>query len=175
MSAFSIMDFRGKMNAHSLARSNRFEAIIIPPNPLSSFGREISIMVESIVFPSMSISAKAFKTHGPNHQLPIGSDYGGDGIPITFWLDGRMDNKRFFDAWLELIVGGTDYLVKYQQEYTTSIYINQLNEMNEPVYGIELIDAFPRSFSQIQLDNNAVNQVSRLNSIISFRRWKELR
>lgn len=173
MSAFSIIDFRGKMAAHSLARANRFEVIIIPPNPLSYFGREISIMAESVVFPSMSISAKAFKTHGPNHQLPVGSDYSGDGIPISFWMDGRMENKRFFDSWLELIVRGNDYLINYQKDYTTSIYISQLNEMNQVIYTIELIDAFPRSFSPIQLDNNASNQIERLNSIISFRRWRE--
>ena len=173
--AFSVMDFRGKMAAHSLARSNRFEVIIVPPTPLSGYGREVSIMAESVTMPGMSITSKPFKTWGPNHQLPVGSDYGGDGININFYIDGRMELKRFFDTWMEMIVTGNDYMVKYQQEYSTSIYIYHLDEMEVPTYAIELIDAFPKSMAPIHFDSNATNQFARLNTTMAFRRWKEHR
>ena len=155
----------------SLARTNRFEVILVPPTVMSNYGREISIMVDTIGFPNMSISAKAFKTWGPNHQMPVGSEYGGEGIAITFLLDGKMDNKRFIEDWMELAVRPNDYLLRYQREYTSSVMISQLNDRNLPIYTVELIDAFPRSMSLVSLDNNAQSQVSRLNVMLAFRRW----
>lgn len=174
MASFSIADFHGKMAAHSLARSNRFEVIIIPPDPLSRFGREISILAESVVMPGTTITTKPFKTWGPNHQMPVGSDYGGDGININFLVDGRMAVRQFFEIWTEMAVRGDDYLVKYQQDYTTSIIISHLNEQELATYSVELFDAFPKSMAPIQLDSNATNQFVRLNTTIAFRRWKQI-
>ena len=68
--------------------------------------RRVSLLCESANFPPLNINTKAQRIYGPAYQRPVGSDYGGDGISLTFHVDRQMLVKRLFDAWMETIVSG---------------------------------------------------------------------
>ena len=171
MSTFSIHDFTGKIKTSSLAKTNRFEVVITPPIVLSHYGRDVSLLVENIVLPPLQVGVKPFKIWGPNHQRPISIEYGGDTLPVTFYIDGRMESKKFIDDWVHLVIESGDYSVRYKKDYATTLKIYQLNEVNDPVYTVEVQDAFPRNVSMINLDNSAVSQFLRLNVNFAFRKW----
>lgn len=174
-SSFQLENFLSEIRQGSLARVNRFEVIINAPlNTGQSINdaKKISLLCEVANFPPLSLTVKPFKIFGPSYQRPITSEYGGDGMSMTFHVDRDMAVKRFFDDWLEYIVNRNSFTVAYQSDYITEILVRQLDEQNNVTYEIELLEAFPRSITLMDLNNSAQNQTHRLNVIFAYRYWR---
>jgi hypothetical protein len=122
--------------------------------------------------PLLNIFAKPFKIFGPTYQRPITSEYGGEGIPITFHIDRNLRIKRFFDDWMHSIVDPDTFEVSFQEEYATSIFIAQLDEQDNVTYEVELLEAFPRNLNLMDLNQASSNQTHRLNVLFAYRYWK---
>ena len=175
MANYSLERFRSEiLDGAGLARSNRFEVIIAPPRGLSDRGSEselASLYVEQASVPLLNIFAKPFKIFGPTYQRPITSEYGGEGMPITFHVDRNMRIRRFFEDWMHLIVDPVRFTVGYQEDYISDIFIRQLDEQNNITNEIKLIEAFPRNINLMDLNNNSSNQTHRLNVLFAYRYW----
>jgi len=175
IAAFRVQDFISEVKTKGLARVNRFEVIITPPQFITTnylqFNK-ISLFCEVSNFPPINLSVKPFKIFGPSYQRPITSEYGGDGISMTFHVDREMKIKKFFDDWIETVVNRDSFTVAYQNEYITKISIRQLDEANNVNYEIELQEAFPRSITLMDLNQSAQNQTHRVNVIFAYRYWK---
>ena len=161
-----------------LSRTNRFEVIIAAPTGLPQIRRNsedlVSLYVDSASFPTFNLAINAFKIFGPAYQRPITSDYGGEGMPITFNVDREMKIKSFFDDWCHLVVDPVTFTVGYPKEYASTINIRQLDEQNNINYELELIEAFPRSLSTMELSNSSQNQTHRLTVTFAYRYWKNV-
>ena len=118
-----------------------------------------------------NINVKPYRIYGTPYQRPIVSDYGGDGLPMTFHLDRAMSVKRFFEDWGRFIINRDTFNVAYQDQYAVDIEIYQLDEQNRRTYGVRIIDAFPRSQNQIELNMGAQNQTHRMIVLFSYRKW----
>jgi hypothetical protein len=175
VAAFRLQDFIAEVKTKGLARVNRFEVIITPPTGVNvnylEFSK-ISLFCEVSNFPPINLSVKPFKIFGPSYQRPITSEYGGDGISMTFHVDREMKVKKYFDDWIETVVNRNNFTVAYQNEYVTKISIRQLDEANNVNYEIELLEAFPRSITLMDLNQTAQNQTHRLNVIFAYRYWR---
>lgn len=175
IAAFRLSDFISEVKTKGLARVNRFEVIINPPpNIATSYlnFNKVSLMCEISNFPPLNLSVKPFKIFGPSYQRPITSEYGGDGMSMTFHVDKDMRVKRFFDDWMETVVNRNNFTVAYQRDYVTSISIRQLDEAENVTYEIDLLEAFPRSMTLMDLNQSAQNQTHRLNIIFAYRYWR---
>lgn len=173
--SFSLNNFITEVKTKGLARVNRFEVLITPPNVIGyslEDASKISLLCEISNFPPLNLSVKPFKIFGPSYQRPITSEYGGDGISMTFHVDREMKVKRFFDDWAEGIVRRQDFTVNYQFDYATTINIRQLDEQDNVTYEIELLEAFPRSLTLMDLNQSAQSQTHRLNVIFAYRYWR---
>ena len=175
MANYSLERFRSEiLDGAGLARNNRFEVIIAPPRGLSDRGSEselASLYVEQASVPLLNIFAKPFKIFGPTYQRPITSEYGGEGMPITFHVDRDMRIRRFFEDWMHLIVDPVRFTVGYQEDYISDIFIRQLDEQNNITNEIKLVEAFPRNINLMDLNNNSSNQTHRLNVLFAYRYW----
>lgn len=193
-SHFSLSNFQSSVSTSALARTNRFEVIITPPklNQKKDISELSSLFVEVSNLPPLNINVKPYKIYGPNHQRPVGSDYGGDGLSMTFHLDSNMSIKRYFDDWMEGIVLRDTYNVNYQTNYVTTILLKQLrptsgpasingatnnavgnqNDKDDVMYEIELLEAFPRSMNLVEFNNSAQNQTQRLTVVFAYRHWR---
>jgi hypothetical protein len=174
MSTFNIEDFKSQINKTGLSKTNRFEVQIVPPPALSeklSSAKLVSLFCEITSLPGMSITTKGQRIYGAAYPRPISSDFGGEAISMTFYVDRKFDVKDFFDAWMFSIVNPNSFNVKYQKEYVTAIKITQLNEKDEDQYSIFLEDAFPRSMNMMDLNMSSTNQVHKLTVNFSYRRW----
>lgn len=175
MANYSLDRFRSEvLGSSGLARNNRFEIIITAPEGLSG-SRDVadlaSLYVEQANIPLLNIFSKPFKIFGPTYQRPITSEYGGEGIPITFHVDREMKIRRFFEDWMHLIVDPRRFTVSYQEKYISNIIIRQLDEQDNITNEIKLIEAFPRNLNLMDLSNNASNQTHRLNVLFAYRYW----
>ena len=174
MSNFSISNFISEVNSRGLARPSRFEVFILPPpglGALTGSGRFVSLMCESASLPAMSVSTKPFRIYGASYQRPVSSEFNGDGITLSFYIDNQMEVKSFFDAWMFKVVNPNSFNVSYQQEYVSQIKIAQLDEQNTESYSVYLEDAFPRAVNMLDLNMGATNQVHKLNVTFAYRRW----
>lgn len=174
MSNFSISNFISEVNTRGLARPSRFEVFILPPPGLGSLttsSKFISLMCESASLPAMTVSTKPYRIYGASYQRPISSDFNGDGITLSFYVDNLMEVKSFFDAWMFKVVNPNSFNVSYQKDYISQIKISQLNEKNAESYSVYLEDAFPRAINLLDLNMGATNQVHKLNITFAYRRW----
>ena len=138
---------------------------------LTGSGRLVSLLCESASLPAMSISTKPYRIYGPSYQRPVSSEFNGDGITLSFYIDNQMEVKSFFDAWMFKVVNPNSFNVSYQREYVSQIKISQLDEKNNENYSIYLEDAFPRAVNMLDLNMGSTNQVHKLNVTFAYRRW----
>jgi len=174
MSTFNIENFKSQINVSGLSKTNRFEVQIVPPSALSNklaAARVVSLFCDISSLPGMSITTKGQRIYGPAYQRPVSSEFGGEAISMTFYVDNKFDVKDFFDSWMFSIVNPNSFNVMYQQEYVTPIKITQLNENDEDQYSIFLEDAFPRSMNMMDMNMSSTNQVHKLTVNFSYRRW----
>ena len=107
MSNFNIDNFRTEISKSGIAKSNRFEVEILPPASLQQFTSEsklVNLYCEITNLPGMSITTKGLKLYGPAYQRPVSSEFNGEAINMTFYLDEKMNVKAFFDAWMFKVV-----------------------------------------------------------------------
>lgn len=173
---FNIDNFVSEVSTRGLARPNRFEVTFPLPNGLNNSSqvadsRIVSLFCESANLPSKTIGVKQQKIYGPNYQRPFSSEYGGEGITMTFLVDRAMDIKGFFDAWTNIIIDPFQYFVHYPDNYTVPITISQLDEGENRTYTVTLEDAFPRSVALMELNQSSQNSVHKLNVTFAYRRW----
>lgn len=176
--SFSLDQFRSEvLDGFGLARTNRFEVDIQPPRALAanygSISQVVSIYTEQAALPLLNIFTKSFKIFGPAYQRPIFSEYGGEGLPITFHVDRNMQVRKFFEEWMHKVVDPVTFTVGYQEDYITTVNIRQLDEENNVTYEVELLEAFPKNMNLIDLNNTATNQTHRLNVTFGYRYWRQ--
>jgi hypothetical protein len=73
-------------------------------------------------------------------------------MDLTFIVDDDMQQKIFFDAWLNYINPLYNYNIRYKSDYTTAITVNQYDVENKLSYSVNLYDAYPISINQMDLD-----------------------
>lgn len=177
-SEFTLNNFKREVLGKSgLSRTNRFEVSINNPPGLAGINgtsRLASLYVEQASIPQLNINTKSFRIFGPSYQRPISSDYGGDGLPITFHVDQSMSIRKFFEDWMHQIVNPKTFTVGYQTDYATTINIRQLSDKNEIVHDVQLLQAFPRSMNIMELNNAASNQTHRLTVLFAYRNWVDV-
>ena len=174
MANFNLNNFITTISRKGLSRSNRFEIEITPPYSLRDFtddGRLVNLYCDITNLPGMSVTTKGLKLYGPAYQRPVSSEFNGEAINMTFYLDRDMRIKSFFDAWMFQTVDPNSFNVSYAENYTSTIKISQLNENDKETYSVYLEDAFPRAMSLVDLSAAAVNQAGRLNMTFAYRRW----
>lgn len=172
MAHFNLNNFKATVLGQGLAKPTRFEVIISPPPGLSSSTAEkVSLLCEQASLPMLNLNVKPYRVFGPSYQRPVTSEYGGEGIPLTFHVDRKMMVKEFFDNWIQLIVNRDNYTVSYQDNYASVVDIYQLDEANNYTYHIQLLEAFPRSMNLMELNHSSQSQTHRLTVLFVYRKW----
>lgn len=170
----NLDNFIAKVTTTDLARNNKFEVLITPPRALESQldnSKLVTLYCESSSLPQQTILTKFPRISGPGYPRPITSDFGGGGLPMSFYIDQQMDVKGFFDAWMFSIVNPRSFFVSYQENYISQIEVRQLDNQFNVVYSIILQDAFPQSVNLLDLNMANQNQTHKLLVNFAFRKW----
>jgi hypothetical protein len=170
--AGSISDFLASFST-DLARSNRFDVNI--PIPLAllfdvSTARTLSLRCESAQLPGRTLETTT-KKHGsaPVEKFPYHSNY--SEVTLEFLVSGDMNEKIFFDAWMELINPTTDFNMQYKNNYAVDISINQYDLQNKITYSANLIEAFPIEVNQLDL-NWSNDSFHKLSVVFAYKQWQ---
>jgi hypothetical protein len=174
--SFTLNNFLAEVRQSGLARPTRFEILIQPPTALTG-AQQVSLLADATFLPGRRVITGRQQLFGPPEYFPVGVDYGGDNLSITFLVDREMNTKLFFDGWLDTISTPTQsqnpawFTTNYRSNYIGSIVINQLDESDTVVYSVTVYDAFPIAVNPMQVDNNLTNTVHKLNVTFNYRYW----
>jgi hypothetical protein len=169
----SINDFKNSFKG-DLARTNRFDVEIPVPLTLIPYvksARNLTYRCETANLPGRTFATMEQKTYGPVEKYPYLSTY--NDIDLTFIVDDDMQEKVFFDAWLNYINPTYNYNMRYKENYATTLTINQYGVANDKTYTVSLFDAYPISVNQLDLDWNGDGH-HKLTITFAYTYWKNL-
>lgn len=149
----SLNEFKSSFTT-DLAKANRFDVSIPVPLvliPYRGVARTLSLRCESTTLPSRTFSTLEQKFgSNPVEKYPYMSNY--NDVEMTFIVSGNMEEKIFFDAWMEYINPTYKYDFRYKSDYISTLKINQYDERNNLTYSVNLIDAYPIAVNQLDLN-----------------------
>jgi hypothetical protein len=169
--AGSIAEFKASFRTE-LARPNKFDVFIPVPFGLAPYltvSRELNYRCESTDLPGRAIATTTQKIYGPEEKFPYQTTY--NDINLTFICTDRMEEKNFFDAWLEYINPSVTHNFKYKEKYAVNVRINQYDVRNRVSYSVDLIEAFPIGINEMALDWSA-DGYHKLTVTFAYTKWK---
>jgi hypothetical protein len=183
--AFNVNEFRNHFGKYEdFAKTDKFEVWIAVPNALSNssiFGvRELIFQCEAAELPGKNINMIEYRHYAFTNRIPHFINYGE--MSLTFYCNGKLEEKKFFDAWFESMIPTNSGLVNYQsneegsQNYSTRINIRQYSQVSDDqgqpklIYECALIDAIPTSISPLSL-NWGEDSVHRLQVSFAYKKW----
>ncbi|MFZ4414239.1 MAG: hypothetical protein ACOYOV_14245 [Bacteroidales bacterium] len=169
--AGNINEFKSSFKT-DLARPARFDVLIPIPVALASYittARNLSMRCEAVDMPGRSFET-AIKKIGsaPVEKFPYHTTY--NESTFTFIISDDMNEKIFFDAWMDLINPSTDYNFQYKANYATDISINQYDVTNSLTYSAVLREAFPLTINQLDMDWSA-DGFHKLSVVFAYKQW----
>ena len=170
--AGSINDFKSSFT-NDLARPSRFDVTIPVPIvllPFRNVGKQLSLRCETAQLPSRTF-ATAEQRFGSNpiEKYPYQPQY--NDLDLTFLVSDDMSEKVFFDSWLELINPSLTFNFKYKNDYAVNMQVNQYDVTNNKSYSINLIDAYPISVNQLDLDWSNT-EYHKLTVVFAYTYWQ---
>jgi len=167
-----ISDFAASFKT-DLARPSRFDVQIPVPVSLIQYrgtSRNLSFRCETAQLPSRTL-ATAEQKYGSNpvEKFPYQSNY--NELDLTFIVSDDMSEKLFFDAWLDYINPTYSYNFKYKSNYISTLQVNQYGVDGKKTYSINVVDAYPISVNQLDLDWSATEH-HKLTVVFAYTYWQ---
>jgi hypothetical protein len=156
-----------------LARPARFDVQIPVPLKLIMYrnlGERLSFRCENAELPSRTFATTERKIYGPTEKHPYLTTY--NESTFTFMVSDDMMEKKFFDAWMNLINPKSTFNLAYKMDYATPITVNQYDVSGKKSYSITMIDAFPISVNQLDLDWSNESSHHKLSVTFAYHTWE---
>ena len=169
--AGNINDFKASFTK-DVARTNRFDVEIPVPLtliPYVSSARSLIYRCETAQFPGRTFATTEQKTYGPIEKFPYLNTY--NDLDLTFIVDDDMSQKVFFDAWMSYINPLYNNNYRYKGDYATTLVVNQYDVSGEKTYSINLVEAFPISMNQMDL-NWGDDSYHKLSVTFAYTYWQ---
>ena len=173
-------------NNGGFAKPSRYEIIITPPPGVLLAGfdtsstandpdiiRRTSLACESISFPGRNIDTTTdTNIYGPSREIASGFSFAE--VSATFRCSKYMREKRYFESWQRLSYDTVTWSMQYYEDYIGAVQIFQLDEEDNRVYGVELVEAFPKTIGAQTLDYSSTGEIHKLPVTFSYRWWKNI-
>ena len=135
--------------------------------------RSTSLRCEAISFPGRNLDTTPdTNIYGPTREIVDGYSYAP--INATFQCASDMREKTYFETWQRLAYNPQTWSMGYYHDYVGTVQIYQLDENNKRRYGVELVEAFPKTIAEQALSYDATNQINKVSITFSYRYWKNL-
>jgi len=157
-----------------LAKPSRFEVVISLPTEVAGQDTPSKILMltcENANLPGRTFATMEQKNYGPVQKYPYLSTY--TDMDLTFIVTGNMVAKYVFERWMQYINNSDKFDFEYKKNYATEITIRQYDNSNILTYALKLINAFPVSINQMDLDSSS-DTYHKLNVTFVYDYWEQL-
>lgn len=165
--AFNVLEMKNRLLQFGVARPNRY--IVYLTSPFGTNIEEISLRCEATTLPGKSIATTTHTIYGASREKPYNQIF--ETQEMTFICSEGMNEKKFFDAWLSLIIDPTSGYIGYHDDYATDIEIYQMGTDGYASYGVKLHEAFPKVISPLTLGYAENDTYHKLTISFSYLYW----
>jgi len=180
MSKFSTDTLRARLNAENgPAHTNRWE-VDLPqisgstPGGGSVDGGDNKALAELCT--AVRIPGKTLVTLDRQlglEPIKVASGYSFDAFSMTFYLTQTYSARKYFQAWMDLCVNPQPpYTAGFYKDYVKDVTVRQLDKLGSPIYGAKLINAYPLSINEIELNNQAMGSIGELTVTLQYSDYK---
>ena len=140
----------------------------------NSDGRRVRAFCNAINMPDREIVMKEVKHNGPARNIAY--DFKSGDITATFFADKFLRERTYFELWQKSAINTRSFNYNYYKDYVSNLNIFQLGqyasrqERDDVTYGVQLIDAFPKTISAVDYSAQA-NEVQTFSVTFGFRYW----
>ena len=183
---FNINEFKTNLAVNGgLLKSNRFAVMISKPNILPASYTDLKSLqfyADTASVPGIALQSAEIRRDGVGNleKTPWGAAF--TDINISFMIDQKTKIWNFFQVWMNAIYDfnmdsqgrpRTYFEMEYKDNYSTYVSIDVYNEIDRgqsSVITIDLVEAFPISISDMQL-NWGGSDIMKLNVTFNFKSW----
>lgn len=155
-----------------LARPSRFDVKISIPLDLTRIidAKTLALRCENASLPGRTVNTTDLKIYGPQEKVPYQSSY--EDLSLTFIVTGNMLEKVLFNTWIEKINPSNNWNFEFKENYVADIQITQYDISDNEIHTVQLIEAFPISVNQLDLDWSNDNSYHKLTVTFAYRYWE---
>jgi hypothetical protein len=150
-------------------------------------GGNLNLLCSTATLPGKQILTTDRKTGMEFSKVAYG--YAVDDVTMSFVALNDYGTRKYFDEWRSQILDEKRQTVAYKNDYAKSVKIHQLRKPIKAlgaslgpininiglgggsVYSVELLDAFPTTIGQIEL-NNELDGLVQINVTLSYTNWQ---
>lgn len=166
-----IHNFLSSFN-DDLAKPSRFKVKLNIPAKLNGIidSQTLSLRCENAQLPGRSISTGDLRIYGPSEKYPYQSSY--EDITLTFIVGGAMLEKTLFNEWMNYINPTQHWNFEYKKNYVSDIIVTQYDISDNEIHNVKIVDAFPVSVTQLDLDWSNDSSYHKLNVTFAYTYWE---
>jgi hypothetical protein len=168
-----LSDFIAEVKNRGLANPNKFKVNIALPQLIDMVPNDhkmVQMFCDQAQLPDLNISTSQSRTYGEVREVPYENLYGN--ITMSFYVDSNFIVKDFFDRWIMSISNQTTRHFNYYNEYISpSIDIIILNNAQSAVYGVKLLECYPKQLQAVSLDY-ASKDIVKLSVSMNYKYWR---
>lgn len=136
---------------------------------------QLTFLCEAARLPGKAFATIDNRAYGPQYKTPYLPSYSDtEEVALTFRLTRTMQERKLFDAWLNNIADPFTNDFNFYKEYISTIEIIQLDQEDNPVYGVRLLEAYPLSIQGNELDMGANDSYHKMQVAFTYRKWEPL-
>jgi len=157
-----------------IAFPNRYSvSVMLPPalsNPNSTEQKQLNIRCENAAIVGRAFSTLQYRFYGPARNIPYESIYSGE-IQISFLLSGYLQEREYFETWMNKMCNKDDYKFRYYDEYVGSMVVTVIGRDEVPTYSILLEEVCPKLIGEISLGYDKNDEAMRQDITLSYRKY----
>ena len=165
---FNLPKGAGGANVNDVNQFSR-SGQIFAMDKLYNRNGSINIKAHTLTFPQRALSTFELKHNSAPFKVPYTSSY--DPVTVSFYNDGDMDVRRYFDIWQGAIMNFSNNTTNFYNEYVSDIKMYIQNDEGDDVYGVLLVEAFPLGISILDMSYSSTNQMLPSSVTFSYKYW----
>ena len=130
--------------------------------------QEMTYLCEAAEFTGKGMQTLDVRYYGPSMKLPFNIQF--NDLNVTILCRRDMQERKFFDYWLNLINPSNTYDFTYVKDYSTKVEIFAFDETGESVYKQTLERCYPTQITPTQT-MWADDQIARVAVTLTYRRF----
>lgn len=167
---FSVTDMKDRLLRWGVAKPSHYAIYI--RSPFNDNILDICLRCEKAELPGKQVTTQPHMVYGHSKEMPYGQIY--QELNLNFICSETMIEKRFFDAWQNLIVDPYSGYLGYYDDYVTDIEIYKIGSDGLASLGVKLHEAYPKTVLPLELGYGMKSAYCLLTVTMSYLKWTRI-
>lgn len=132
----------------------------------------INIKCHTANFPQRNLITSERAQNSSSFRVPYSQAY--DPVTFSFYADQDADTRRYFDLWQNTVINVRSNTLNFYNEFTSNIEMWNLNDLDEPTYGVRLEEAYPIAVGAMDIAYGNSGTFQTVTATLQYRRWVQI-